>query len=188
MVIKNMFKSNSLRSLIVLLVLIIVAGAGIKYTISFLMKDALLTNQFDVGTVDIELAETFDGVEKKDVYAINKGDVDAYVRAVISIGWADDNGTIISETPQVTDYSLNVNSEFWVKGDDGFYYYKAPIKAGEKTKNLIESCQQITPFSDRQLVIDVIFQSIQAIPSEAVEDAWNVTMDNNHFITPIVKD
>lgn len=185
---KNMFKSNSLRSLIILLALIIVVGAGIKYTISFLMKDALLTNQFDVGTVDIELAETFDGVEKKDVYAINKGDVDAYVRAAISIGWADDNGTIISEIPEASDYSLDVNSEFWIKGEDGFYYYKAPIKSGEKTENLIESCQQITPFSDRQLVVDVIFQSIQAIPPRAVEDAWNVTMDNNHFITPIGKD
>lgn len=188
MVIKNMFKSNSLHSWIVLLVLIIVVGSGIKYTISFLMKDTLLTNQFDVGTVDIELVETFDGVEKKDVYALNKGDVDTYVRAVISICWEDNNGTIISEKPLDTDYSLNVNDEFWVKGADGFYYYKAPIAPGDKTKNLIESCQQVTPFSDRKLVVNVALQSIQAIPSTAVEDAWNVTVDNNLFITPIDED
>jgi hypothetical protein len=188
MVIKNIFKSNTLRSFVILILTIAVVGVGIKYTISFLIKDTLLTNEFDVGTVDIELAETFDGVEKKDVYAINKGDVDAYVRAAISISFVDNNGTIISEIPQVTDYSLILNSEFWTKGEDGFYYYKAPVTAGDKTKNLIESCKQITPFSDRQLVVEVIFQSIQAVPTAAVEKAWNVTVDNNHFITPVNKD
>ena len=185
---KNMFKSNSIRSFIILILITILVIGGIKYTIAFLMKDAILTNQFDIGTVEVELNETFDGVEKKDVYATNKGNVDVYVRAAITIQWVDDNGTIISEIPQVTDYSLNINSEFWAMGEDGFYYYKTPVVAGDRTKNLIESCQQITPYSDRQLVVDVIIQSIQTTPSTAVEDTWNVTVDTNHFITPINED
>lgn len=185
---KNMFKSNSLRSFIILLLIIIFIIGGIKYTIAFLMKDDLLTNQFDIGTVEVELIETFDGVEKKDVYVANKGNVAAYVRAAISIQWLDDNGTIISEIPQSTDYTLTVNSESWAKGEDGFYYYKTPVEAGEKTANLIESCRPVTPFSDRQLSVDVIIQSIQTTPLTAVEDAWNVTVDTNHFITPINED
>ena len=69
---KNMFKSNSIRSFIILILITILVIGGIKYTIAFLMKDDILTNQFDIGTVDVELNETFDGVEKKDVYATNK--------------------------------------------------------------------------------------------------------------------
>ena len=181
---KNFFKSNLLRSSVILLLILVFTVVGINHTIAFLMRGSLLTNQFDVGSVDVRLTETFDGIEKKDVYATNDGDVDVYVRAAISINWQSGDGTILSQTPQSSDYSLTLNSESWTKGSDGFYYYKEPLPAGESTANLIESCIQVTPYSDRKLAVDVVIQSIQAAPSTAVEDAWNVTVNTNSSITP----
>ena len=182
---KNIFNINLLRPFVILLLIIIFATGLINYANAFLMKESFLKNRFNVGTVNVEISETFDGVEKKDVFVTNKGNVDVYIRAAISISWVNEAGTILPEIPEETDYSLTVNSELWIKGSDGFFYYKKPVGAGENSADLIERCKQEIPYTDRQLVVDVIAQSIQTIPVTAVEKAWNVTVDANHFITPI---
>ena len=166
-------------------VAVIIAGTA-GATLAYLSHQSGLTNQFQIAEVSTGIEEMFDGGNTKtDVSVQNTGDVPAYIRAAVIIGWEDAAGNplIDEEAPKVNeDYTMTMNRNSssaegkWVLASDGYYYYTMPVEGGEKTENLINQCIDIK-FEDHKadgkyLVVDIAAQSIQAEPDAAVLDAW----------------
>lgn len=167
-------------------VAVIIAGTA-GATLAYLSHQSGLTNQFQIAEVSTEIDEDFTGGDtKKDVSVQNTGDVPAYIRAAVIIGWEDAKGNpLIDENAPLegTDYTMQMNLENsistegeWVLASDGYYYYTMPVEGKEATDILIKECVDkkldVHKNEGKYLVVDIAAQSIQAEPAAAVLDAW----------------
>lgn len=103
----------------------------------------------------------------KAVYATNTGEGDVWVRIMLKEDWTRDGEAIhgqitsasdkflpvddktgyqIDEEDGISDkdegsvvYKELVNSDKWIKGTDGYYYYHVALKTGETTEELLKS-------------------------------------------------
>ena len=144
------------------------------------IKTPKVQNTFDVAEApEPTVNEDFDKGDtvKKDVYvSLSKKDGEAgsyFVRAAIVMSFQDDSDNTVMGTPLVgTDYTITLGSD-WTKIGD-YYYYTKPVVAGGNTTNLINSCATLN--SEYHLVVDVLAQTIQANPIDAVQQNWGVTI------------
>ena len=167
-------------------VAVIIAGTA-GATLAYLSHQSGLTNQFQIAEVSTEIDEDFIGGDtKSNVSVKNTGDVPAYIRAAVIIGWEDAEGNplIDEEAPKVgEDYTMTMNLENssstegeWVLASDGYYYYTMPVAGKDATDILIKKCidKKLDDHkrAGKYLVVDIAAQSIQAEPAAAVLDAW----------------
>ena len=157
-----------------LLLLICIVTSSIAY----IVNKYSISNEFVLGEVKINVIETFDKKEKskKDVYLKNTGNVPVYVRTAIIITWKDEKGNILEERPvENVDYSIKFSdSSNWIKSKSEYYYYKNYVNQDANTDILIEECRQIREYEGKILEVSIACQAIQAEPSKAVIEAWNV--------------
>lgn len=166
-----------------LLVLVIGAIGG---TVAWLVASSgPVTNTFTYAKQGCEIEENFDKKTKKDVCVKNTGDTKAYIRAAVVITWTDESGNAYSELPQAgKDYVITWGSSKWTKASDGFYYYDSPVDAGSKTENLISKCESSGTEPDGYtLNVEILAQSIQSLPEEAVQQSWGVTVNDDGTIS-----
>ena len=167
-------------TLILILFLTTICGST-----SYLMKKNSANNEFVMGEVSPTIVESFNSANKvkKDVKVKNDGNVPIYVRTSIVITWKDDEGRILESSPKENkDYEISFStSENWIKSEEGYYYYKKPLGVDEDTDVLIEECTQIKEYEDRILEVSIITQGIQAEPSKAVKEAWDVDVIDNYI-------
>lgn len=164
---------------LVCIICCLVSGLTLAYLVT--STDALV-NVFGTPSFDTGISEDFKDEEtKKDVKIQNTGDVDAYVRATVVVTWVNNDDQVYSTAPvENTDYEIEWKTEGtpWVKGSDGYWYYTTPLKPGEDTKILFTNCKPVegeTP-DGYYLSVEILSQSIQAEPEDAVKDAWGVTI------------
>ena len=147
---------------------------GSKYLVDTTIK---LTNTFKPGTVSAHIEEEFDGTTKSSVKIQNTGNVPAYLRAKVVVNWLDDNGYILANPIGVTDPAEGkIDTENWQLLNDGYYYYKGYVAAGDSkplftgSVTLTEGCQ-----------VEIIAEAIQATgfvnplqpgSETAVHNAW----------------
>lgn len=159
--------------------------AGCTGAFAWLHTESGLRNAFQLATVTPGISETFEqgSTVKENVTLKNDGNVDAYLRASISVRWevTDGNGgtLVLGEVPVLgADYTITWGTDpGWVLGTDGLYYWTAPVAAGSGTANLINTCVWNTPSAyadNRRLVVEIDAQSVQASPTDAVLEAWGV--------------
>ena len=168
-----------LVSLILLLTITVGGTTAFIYT-----NTKPVTNTFKPSKVACEIVETFDYLTKTDVKIKNTGDTEAYIRARIVVNWIDDNNNISAIKPVLgKDYSLeddkNIN---WIKIGD-YYYHKKAISTDGFTETLITSCKQLDPDSEYSLFVEIIGESIQSTPLDAVKGSWNVKIAEDGTIT-----
>lgn len=167
-----------------LLLLIFVAGGTIAY---FTSKTDTDVNTFVPSKVTCAVEESFDGSVKSNVAIRNTGNVIAYVRATVLVNWVDENDEsrvlAIAPIPD-TDYSLVFGDSGWVKGGDGFWYYRSALAPQGLTNNLIERAEQLSEAPDGyRLSVQIVATAIQAQPADVVSDEWAVSVSNG-LITP----
>lgn len=163
-------------------------GCAVIGTVAWLTQSDETVNAFTVGDVSAAVNETFDKpyTTKENVCVKNTGDVPVYVRAYVSIYLQKADGTILSRVPeQNTDYTIEWNDEQnWNKQGE-FYYYLKPVQPDTTTSNLINSVKDLTNEAGGAfLVVDISTQAIQAEPTRAVVEAWQVTVDNDGNLVP----
>ncbi len=191
---QSIFEKAVLMSCLLLFVL----GGQVFSTISWLTREASVSNAFVLGNGDVSIKENFDSVQKikSNVYVANdakEGSIPVYVRAQYLIYWEDADGNVLPEVPVGTgdapDYTLVLGtSTKWKQGADGFFYYTEKLEEGGKTDNLIDSCKQNISYEDRILVVDIIAQSIQAEPVTAAEEAWGVVIaSDTGILAPVTE-
>ena len=169
-------------SLISQAILSIVIGTIIGRSTAYLVLKNSVSNEFSIGEIKSEIVETFDKntKTKSNVYVKNTGDASSYIRASIIISWKDKDGKILDIKPiENVDYTINFsNSTNWIQSNEGYYYYKKALDINEETDPLIDKCIQIREYEDRTLEVSIATQAIQAIPSKAVIEAWNVNIED----------
>ena len=185
-------KRSSRRKAAVLLsslALLITLAVGI--TAAFLIaSDGPITNLFNPSAVSCQVNEqSFDGMAKTNVTIANTGDTEAYIRAAIVVSWKDEQGGNVYGAAPVEgkDYTVDLNVADWIKGNDGYYYYKKPVapkgESGSVTAVLIKSCtvkQDNAPVG-YGLNVEILGSAIQSVPVSAVNEKWPaVTVSTAH--------
>ena len=163
---KRTTKSIALLSSLALLLMMTVGG-----TLAYLVAQSeTLTNTMQSSEVECEVIKEDGSFSVK-----NAGDIKAYLRAAIVVNWADGEGNVYSMAPSSASVDI---ADDWIEGADGYYYYPDAVAAGAvqpliKSYAVNESAPQ-----GYSLQVEVMAQAIQALPGEAVIDAWNVTIND----------
>lgn len=131
-----------------------------------------ITNTFTVATPGVEIKEGFDKQTKSNVQVKNTGEVEAYIRVALVPTWEDENGNAVAEPASLDDLSITWgNSGKWLKGTDGYWYYKEPVAPGDRTAVLLENAT-VTTENGYHMNLQVMADSIQADPTRAVTAMW----------------
>ena len=87
-----------------------------------------MKNNFLVGSIKTEINENFDPVTGyKEVWTENPIDTDSLVRVSINVRLFDPNNPQEVKAIDMEKIKLNFMdnySDYWYKGNDGYYYYK----------------------------------------------------------------
>lgn len=188
----------SKRKRIIALLVGVILLAGTAGALAWLSVTGVLVNQFGIGSVTPSVQETLNGKVKSDVKAKNTGTAPAYIRAAVDIYWQDQDGARLWDEPKEepkgeADYEIawsvadasGANSAYnWVKASDGFYYWTSPVAPGAETGVLINRVTELKATEGRNLVVDISTQAVQAMPDEAVHDAWGCSVENDVLVPP----
>lgn len=179
------------RSFVVLAALLVLVLGIVGTTLAWLTdKTDALTNNFTYAKVSCEVLETVndDHTTKSDVKIQNTGNTDAYIRATYVVTIRDEEGNILYdayETEEFQKYMEKLESKIsdprWQKGTDGYWYYRLPVPPNEVTEaNLfrekIYSAYIEINGKKAETHIEILASAVQAMPTNAVEDAWGATV------------
>ena len=172
-----LFRKNKKNKAVILLAsLAVLLMVGVTGTLAYLTaQPAPVINTFTPGNVDPSINETFDGTTKTNVSIKNEGNVNAYIRAAIVVTWVKKNGDsydVYSSRPvENTDYQITGIDSNWVKGSDGYFYYKVPVAASASTNDLFTECKPLVKTDTKKtqnqpegytLSVEILGQAIQA--------------------------
>ena len=182
-------KKRTVKYTVAIICAVLVIAVAVGATIAYIMADTPpVENTFEPVFVSCAVEETFDGAVKSNVTVKNTGDISAYIRAAVVVTWVSDNDGSVNSTAPVAevDYSISMGSSLWVKGSDGFYYYTAPIVAGESTEKLINTLTTVGDgLEGHSLSVQILASAIQAEPVEAVNMAWGASVSaDGSLISP----
>lgn len=163
-------KKLSAAAIAIILVVVMTIGG----TVAFLMDSTeSVINKFTPASSGITIEEKVKENCKTEIAVRNTGDTGAYIRVSLVANYYDENGNITGGAA-VPDFT---NSEKWFLGNDGYYYYKLPVAAGDVTDNLLASESKMQLKDKMQ--VTVLAQSIQASPTSVVHDKWGVTVNSD---------
>lgn len=178
------------RSAAVIAVAAAVALASVA--VAFMLRRAEVQSDFTPAIVTCAVHEKVNGAEvtgsaasgsvKSDITVENTGSTTVFLRLRLSACWVDAEGKTTgtpSTPPQIT---LQQN---WLDGGDGLYYYALPVEPGESTAVLCEPMRMGTSVSPTGAAvyqqITVLAEAVQALPGEAAQEAWGVTVENGRI-------
>lgn len=168
-------KKFSKKVLVLLIAATMLLTVGVGSTVAYLVTNTgSITNTFTPGEVNTDITEEFENNVKKSIIITNttNSNVAVYVRVAIVANWVKD-GQIVAPWDGTIELGEN-----WKTGSDGYYYYTQSVAVGGKTSNLLKTPIEEKVRADGScLVMTVIHQSIQAEPTDAVKEAWGVTVN-----------
>ena len=179
----KIFSSNGSRAgrtarssaLIIALALILVLAVGGTVAYIFTQTGPVI-NTFTPADAKITVDEQTSSNQKTEIIVKNNSTgVPVYIRVALVANMIDkdENVTGAATVPTFT------RGENWILGDDGYYYYTEPVPVGGSTGNLLQSPMTL----DENMQVVVLADAIQAMPKQAVIDAWGVTVDSNGSIS-----
>lgn len=187
-------KPKSRKKIAVILASLCLACAiGVGSTVAFITTSTeTVENTFTATDVTCAVQEDFNNNVKNNVSVKNTGNIDAYIRAYVSVTWQNEQGEIYGGAvpKDDTDYEIlwynedtdNSIPDNWIKGADGFYYYKTAVAPEQSTTVLFTDCQPMSTAPDGySLSVEIIASAIQSKPGDAVA-AWSsgvATLDSN---------
>ena len=185
----KIFGKYSKKTAIALVCLIIVAVITVSVTLAFIVvKTTQLINQFQVAEIHIAVNAT------TSTFTVDEdSDLSAYIRVAVLVNYQDTLGSVYRVgAVEGTHYSLNesLDGTNWIKGADGYYYYKSPVEPGATTQALPVTVTSLTlPQGEEdptgggksKLTVTYVATGVQATPTSAVADAWNVTLNGDQI-------
>ena len=169
---------ESKKSLTALIALILIICLAVGGTVAFIVTQTqAVKNTFTPSDVTVDIQEVFQNNAKSSITVLNvddadKEDVPCYIRVKLVSNIQDNDGNVLRAAP-LGEISLGND---WIDGGDGCYYYKNVVEVGQRTSNLLADGASIT-LADGQ-VVEVLAEGIQAMPKQAVIDAWGQTIAN----------
>lgn len=183
--------SSSKMKLTALIVSAALICTAVAATVAFIIDTTdPIENVMTPSKVACQVTETFENDVKTNVAVKNTGDTEAYIRAAIVVTWmSEDKTKVTAAKPQEgTDYTMIfADNSDWLKGTDGYYYYKKAVAPSASTGILIASC---TPVGNNApagfyLSVEIVASAIQSVPETTVETEWNVTITDGVMMPAI---
>lgn len=175
------------KALILMVSLVAILAVSVGGVLAWLATSSgEVKNTFAPGDTEIKIEEKFENNVKSNVYVINKGNIPVYIRANLVFTWKDSAGNIIEKPADATLTVTPENPTGWVKGSDGFWYYTKPVAVKGSTTNIIKKATiEFPEGKGYKMDLEVMAQSIQAEPKDAVEGAWGVTVNSDGSLTVV---
>lgn len=155
-------------------VIVLVLGA-VGGSLAYLLTNTdLVVNTFTAPETGVDIHETVAKNSKTNVSFTNTSDYPVYMRARLIINWEDKNGNIVPSVPDDYTYAGPNYGVDWQE-NGGYYYYKGKVSAnGGFTTNFLNSITSTVPTENPEyfLRVDVLVETVQAEPEQAVLDVW----------------
>ena len=173
---KRIFNGSGGRKAALILSLCLIFALAVGTTFALLKAHTdPVTNTFKAAESKIDIIEKTDDGKKSEVQVKNIGTATSYVRVKLVMNWVSDDGKTISGEPVNID--VNYDKTSWFE-QGGIYYYTKPVAPQDLTSNLLKSAiEQTNAPEGYHLEVTVLAESIQAAPSTAVTESWNVQVD-----------
>lgn len=191
------------RKLLLLALITICAATIASGTIAYFTAEDRADNIITSGKVGIELVEKTkdlsgaevefptDGITgvmpgtsaSKIVSVNNTGDADAWIRVQVEMSITGKDGAslpmeLTAEGATIPVLTLDIDTENWIDGGDGFYYYKLPVAPGTSTSALFKEVYFAKEMGNEyQECSTIILVSAQAVQSanNPIPDGGDVT-------------
>ena len=155
-------------ALIIALALILVLAVGGTVAYIFTQTDPVI-NTFTPTEAKITVDEKTSDNQKTSITVVNNSTgVPVYIRVALVANMIDKDENVTGAA-SVPTFTLGKD---WIKGSDGYYYYTEPVPVGGSTGNLLEKAMTL----DENMQVVVLADAIQAMPKQAVIDAWGQTI------------
>ena len=155
-------------ALIIALALILVLAVGGTVAYIFTQTDPVI-NTFTPTEAKITVDEKTNNNQKTEIIVKNNSTgVPVYIRVALVANMIDKDENVTGAA-SVPTFTLGDN---WLVGNDGYYYYTEPVPVGGSTGNLLQSSMTL----DENMQVVVLADAIQAMPKQAVIDAWGQTI------------
>ena len=155
-------------ALIIALALILVLAVGGTVAYIFTQTDPVI-NTFTPTEAKITVDEETNSNQKTSITVVNNSTgVPVYIRVALVANMIDEDENVTGAA-SVPMFTLGDN---WNEGSDGYYYYTEPVPVGGSTGNLLQSSMTL----DENMQVVVLADAIQAMPKQAVIDAWGQTI------------
>ena len=162
-------------ALIIALALILVLAVGGTVAYIFTQTDPVI-NTFTPTEAKITVDEQTSSNQKTEIIVKNNSTgVPVYIRVALVANMIDKDENVTGAA-SVPTFTLGDN---WLVGNDGYYYYTEPVPVGESTGNLLKAPMELS----ENMQVVVLADAIQAEPTTAVTQAWDVTVDSNGSIS-----
>jgi len=145
------------------LCVLLVLGLYGRQTLALLGAQTQTVNSGTAGQVSVEVYSQTEGLNQADIGVTNIGTSDCYVRMMVVM---PNESITTTGTNSILEIS-GVNLIDWIKGDDGYYYYKEVLPVGGTTNFLY----RLITYSN--LTPDMSLDQLQIITyAEAVQSAY----------------
>lgn len=181
MIFKKMKKRNLILFISLILVIALAAGGTLAYLKA---QTGPVVNTFTAASSSTTIVEEFDHYVKNNVQVKNTGEVTSYVRAQVVVTWKNGDN-VLGETPVPgVDYEVTYPEKTgWFKVGN-YYYYESKVAPDGSTGILLTDGKALKTKGGYNLSIEILAQSIQADPADAVVDAWPaVKVDSDGKLT-----
>jgi hypothetical protein len=114
----------------------------------------------------------------RDYTITNTGTVPVLIRAKVVVNWVDDEGHILGVKPTGANVSIGAPSG-WTHFpsnapiQEGYWFFNGTVEPGQK----LPFIGAVSP-EGGNVKITVLTEAIQAVPQEAVAEAWNMRYSN----------
>ena len=148
------------------LILVLVVGGTVAYIFT---HTGPVINTFTPADAKITVNEEISSNQKTSITVVNNSTgVPVYIRVALVANMIDKDKNVTGAA-DVPTFTLG---DDWKEGSDGYYYYTKAVPVGGSTGNLLQT--PMTLSENMQVV--VLADAIQAIPKQAVIDAWGQTI------------
>ncbi|MBR2490694.1 MAG: hypothetical protein IKB65_04345 [Ruminiclostridium sp.] len=144
-----------------------------------------VTNTFEAAEVEVTIGEDFTSEGKSNIKLTNSGDIPAYLRAAIIMNWEKDGKVVYDSTCPLPDLTALALGAEW-KMINGYYYYTSEVASGDTTSSAIFTNTIAEPDSKPEgahLQVTILAEGIQAMPENAIQEAWGVYPSNGWSTT-----
>ena len=176
---KKVLKYKPVLFLGLLSVVFIISG-----TFAYYYDEVIFPNRFKTMTYKVDVEEEFNNeFGTKKVYFVNKEATNVSVVLRFNYNEVWKNGTEIVSNVVNGNNVVNKNwttafQNDFIQGNDGWYYYKKVLNAGERVQVLESIALNNNSYSNYDYDLSFNYEAIQA-NKDAVSDIWNKTISIN---------
>jgi hypothetical protein len=171
--------------------LLLVAFCIITCAVASMVYAKYVANQGGDATINITANGTLDIVVESESadgslfeYSITNVSTNqpivAYIRAAVVVNWQDSEGNLWAIPPKASDYTITASNCTLL---DGYYYYNGTRAQDQGFPITVRLAAGATPPSGYTLHVQILAESIQSVPADAAEKAWDAKFNGTKWET-----